>query len=467
MRKLLLLLAFISFPAIAATYVVSGFPVTSGSDQLCGWDESATDTACFTLGSGLTTSGTVLSSTITQYTDEMAQDAIGAMVDSTLVYVDATPLLTRAAITGDVSIPQTSNTATLATVNSNVGSFGSATQVGTFTVTGTGLITAAGNTTVTPAVTSITGLAVGMSTFLASATSGNLAATVTNETGSSGGGVLVFNVSPQITTPNFTTGFTIGASATSGKFIVGNGTNFVASTSTIPTSAGATAGKVLVSDGTNYVLSTPTFPNASATAGKFIRSDGTNWIASTPTLPTAAGGAGTVLRSDGTNYLTSGFTIVDTGTSGGIPYYSASGAISSSAALAANAVVVGGGAGTTPATTGVSIDTNNLISGYKGNINAQTGTTYTLDPTDTGKIVELNNGSAITVTLPNSLAQGFTCRIVQTGAGQVTLSPAGGATLNNHSSFTKTAGQWSEVDVYVTTNSGGTSAVYVMAGDGA
>jgi hypothetical protein len=54
---------------------------------------------------------------------------------------------------------------------------------------------------------------------------------------------------------NATTGFRIGNAAASGKFLVGNGTNYVASTSTIPTSAGATAGKLLVSDGTNYVLS--------------------------------------------------------------------------------------------------------------------------------------------------------------------------------------------------------------------
>lgn len=49
------------------------------------------------------------------------------------------------------------NAYTLATVNANVGSFGSATQVGTFTVNGKGLITAAGNTTITPAASSITG----------------------------------------------------------------------------------------------------------------------------------------------------------------------------------------------------------------------------------------------------------------------------------------------------------------------
>lgn len=60
-----------------------------------------------------------------------------------------------------------SNALTLATVNSNVGSFGSVTQVGTFTVNAKGLITAAGNTTVTPAVGSITGLGTGVATALA------------------------------------------------------------------------------------------------------------------------------------------------------------------------------------------------------------------------------------------------------------------------------------------------------------
>ncbi len=52
---------------------------------------------------------------ISQYTDELAQDAIGAMVDSTLVYVDGTPLLTRAALTGDVTASQASNATTIAT----------------------------------------------------------------------------------------------------------------------------------------------------------------------------------------------------------------------------------------------------------------------------------------------------------------------------------------------------------------
>jgi hypothetical protein len=43
------------------------------------------------------------------YTDEKAQDAVGAMVDATLVYVDATPALGRAALTGHVTAVAGSN----------------------------------------------------------------------------------------------------------------------------------------------------------------------------------------------------------------------------------------------------------------------------------------------------------------------------------------------------------------------
>ncbi len=61
------------------------------------------------------------------------------------------------ALTGDVTASGPGSVAaTLATVNSNVGTFGSATQVGVFTVNAKGLVTAASNTTVTPAWGSIT-----------------------------------------------------------------------------------------------------------------------------------------------------------------------------------------------------------------------------------------------------------------------------------------------------------------------
>jgi hypothetical protein len=57
--------------------------------------------------------GTQTSSTVSDFT-EAAQDAVGLMTDGTLVYVDSTPLLQRAALSGDVIASAGSNTTTIA-----------------------------------------------------------------------------------------------------------------------------------------------------------------------------------------------------------------------------------------------------------------------------------------------------------------------------------------------------------------
>lgn len=78
--------------------------------------------------------------------------------------------------------------------------------------------------------------------------------------------------------------------------------------------------------------------------------------------------------------------------------------------------------------------------------NNQTGTTYSLQNSDNGKVVTLNNASPITLTIPSGLMSGFNCSIVQLGAGQVTIA-ASGTTINNRQSFTKTAGQFSAATI--------------------
>jgi hypothetical protein len=79
--------------------------------------------------------------------------------------------------------------------------------------------------------------------------------------------------------------------------------------------------------------------------------------------------------------------------------------------------------------------------------NAQTGTTYTLALTDAGGFVDLNNASAITLTVPPNSSVAFPANtridLLQSGAGQVTVAAGAGVTINSKLSNLKITGQWS------------------------
>lgn len=98
-------------------------------------------------------------------------------VNATGVFVNGTPVSignSITALTGDVTATGPGSVAaTLATVNSNTGSWGTATQAPQIAVNGKGLITSAANVTVTPAVGSITGLGTGVGAGLATAVNTN------------------------------------------------------------------------------------------------------------------------------------------------------------------------------------------------------------------------------------------------------------------------------------------------------
>jgi hypothetical protein len=104
------------------------------------------------------------------YTDEEAQDAVGAMVDTTLEYVDATPLLRRAALTGVVTASAGSNDTTIAALSITNAMIANTTIDLTAKVTGilpaanggtgianAGTITNASNTTITGGGTLVLG----------------------------------------------------------------------------------------------------------------------------------------------------------------------------------------------------------------------------------------------------------------------------------------------------------------------
>ncbi len=122
---------------------------------------------------------------ITQYTDELAQDAIGAMVGTSIVYNDGSATLQRAALTGDVTASQDSNTTTIATPAS-----------ATVATDDKVLIkdTSASDAMKYVTAQSIRDLVPGSGTI----TSSQLATSLTDETGS---GAAVFSTSPTLVTP--------------------------------------------------------------------------------------------------------------------------------------------------------------------------------------------------------------------------------------------------------------------------
>ena len=100
----------------------------------------------------------------------------------------------------------------------------------------------------------------------------------------------------------------------------------------------------------------------------------------------------------------------------------------------------------------------NAILGFDATLNDQTDS-YTLVAGDAGKVVVLNKGSAVNLTVPSGLGAGFTCSVIQKGAGQVTFV-ASSTTINNRQSHTKIAGQHGVATLIATA-----SDVFVLAGD--
>jgi hypothetical protein len=164
---------------------------------------------------------------------------------------------------------------TLATVNGNVGSFGSATNCVSFTTNAKGLITAASQTTCTPAVGSITGLGTGVSAALAAAL-------------------------------NSSTGAIGALTATNGNCVVGNGTAWTSATCPGGTAANptATAGPAAVNGvATTYMRSdgAPAIQLGSSSQAGLVQVDNTTITAAAGVISTAPQAA-TPTDQTGANY---------------------------------------------------------------------------------------------------------------------------------------------------------------------
>ena len=68
-------------------------------------------------------------------------------------------------------------------------------------------------------------------------------------------------------------------------------------------------------------------------------------------------------------------------------------------------------------------------------------TSITLADAMNNQVIRCTAATAVTITVPSTLAAGFSCMVIQAGAGQVTFAAGSGTTLNSFGALLKTAGQ--------------------------
>lgn len=138
-----------------------------------------------------------------------------------------------------------------------------------------------------------------------------------------------------------------------------------------------------------------------------------------------------------------------TGSSGVTPTF-AIGSVATTTASGANVTISGGPA----------YALNFLLPSQSLVLNNQTGISYTVASGDNGKVVAMNNASGIAFIVPSGLPADFSCSVVRTGSGNVTISGASGVSVFSSSPTLRLAARYSVVAVFAfATNQ------YVATGD--
>lgn len=75
-------------------------------------------------------------------------------------------------------------------------------------------------------------------------------------------------------------------------------------------------------------------------------------------------------------------------------------------------------------------------------------TSRTLSASDNGKVIYFTSGSAIQVNTASGLGAGFSCMLIQGGAGQITVAQGGGTTRVAYASMFKTADQYATAALF-------------------
>lgn len=298
------------------------------------------------------------------------------------------------------------------------------------------------NTTGLPISTGVSGLGTGIATWLATPTSANLAAALTDETGT---GAAVFATSPTLVTPVLGTPSSGTLTNATGLPIASGVSGLGTGVATLLGNASSGTGAPL--GGTAPTMSSPTV-NTAMTLG-FLTGAGTECMQVSNTgvvsgTGSACGGSG----STGANpSATAGPTAVN---GSATTFMRSDGAPAIQLASASQKGVVQGDGVTTAITSGVisvnpgcglSASASALVANVS--IRANTATTDTIASSDCGSLVTETNASAVAVTLPQatgSFTTGFYTTIINEGAGTVTITPTT-STIDGAASLTLTQNQ--------------------------
>jgi len=315
----------------------------------------------------------------------------------------------------------TGNTFSITNTGVTATAYGSASNVGTFTVNAQGQITTAANVSIAIAASQITS-----GTIDTARISGSY-------TGITGLGTL--------------TGLTV-TNPISGS-ITGN-----AATATSATNlAGGTVGAIPYQTGS----SATTFLSAGANGQVLTLAGGIpSWA--TPTTGTVTSVAqtftGGIISVGGSPITTNGtLALTVAGTSGGIPYFTSTSAWASSALLAANALMVGGGAGVAPSTVTTGTGVVTALGVNTGSAGAFVVNGGALGTPSSGTVTNLTGTAAINITgTASNLAAGAAASIpYQSAAGTTAFlaSSAGDANKVLQSNGTS-APSWVTPTAYAT-----------------
>lgn len=245
------------------------------------------------------------------------------------------PAAQMPALTGDVTTIAGALAATLATVNANTGSWGTATQVPQITLNGKGLATAAGNVTITPAEASIT--FTDITTNNVSTTKHGFAPKAPNDATKYLDGTGAYSVpagTGTVTTVGFTGGLISVANPTTTPAFTVAGTSggipYFSSASTWASSGALASGSILSGGGAGNA------PVANTTAGGILTFIGSPTSANLAAVLTDETGTNKAVFSDAPTLNVLNVTGLVTGTTTGIGVAQTNGLLLTNTTAAAN-----------------------------------------------------------------------------------------------------------------------------------